>query len=68
MHAKYTADEVVDFFGFIYPWVKPGDSVKYGNTIIVMNQEGLDCDCGKGLWCPFFPQYTASLTAGHTKE
>lgn len=60
--ATYTleqAEETDEFMG--YTWftalARPGDTVDLGHGwMATVTQAGLDCDCGKEIYCPLNPQ------------
>lgn len=36
--------------------IEPGDTVNFGAWSVIITQKALDCDCGKGVFCPYNPQ------------
>lgn len=54
-----TVEQAEEFIGnqsFLRPTVKAGDEVEFGAWVITITQAGIDCDCGKGVYCPLNPQ------------
>lgn len=46
-----------DGYTYLHPALKAGDTVyNASGTVFVITQEGLDCDCGSGVYCPFITQ------------
>ncbi len=50
------AEEFIDNRAFLRSSVKAGDKVRFGAWVITITQAGIDCDCGKGVYCPLNPQ------------
>lgn len=51
------AEEEIDGRRYLRPTVKAGDLVTLDSGwVVTITQESLDCDCGKGVLCPYNPQ------------
>lgn len=57
-HYKHVEKVEQDVYGRMEfrPGIEPGDTVDFGAWRITITQNGLDCDCGKGVFCPYNPQ------------
>lgn len=41
---------------YIFAGINPGDYTYFGAWKFTVTQEALDCDCGKGMFCPLVKQ------------
>lgn len=41
---------------YIRKEIKAGDTVDFGAWRITIDERSLDCDCGKGVYCPYNKQ------------
>lgn len=58
MHYKdiEKVEEHIDGRAYIRSGIKAGDTTEFGAWSITIDQRSIDCDCGKGVYCPYNPQ------------
>ena len=49
-------EEDLDGRKFIFRGIQPGDYTYDGKWKLIVTEDSLTCDCGKGMYCPFVRQ------------
>lgn len=41
---------------YIRSGIRPGDTTEFGAWTVTIDRRSIECDCGKGAFCPYNPQ------------